>query len=1131
MGRPQSKIISWFFGITAALALTGTAYGAAEIRIEPTTLYFGAAGPSARASAGAPEAWEGLPAPGIRPEVLQSLREKAVEQREVRVLVRLAVPFAPEGYRGSEAVQEQRLAIGRAQDAVLKKLEKERVKLHARYEYIPFLALEVGAAALDRLAAMPEVNGLEADVLDKPALASSTAVIGTGVAWANGWTGEGQVIAVLDTGVDKTHPFFSSGPQNKVVSEACYSSNVLNNSTSVCPGGVEESTALGSGVPCTNIFGDCDHGTRVAGIAAGDDGTGPGFGVGRGADLIAIQVFSSGCGGGGFCLVSWVSDQIKGLERVYALAGELDIAAVNLSLDGGFTYFSRSSCDADNVARKAAIDNLRSIDIPTIAASGNSGSSNGISAPACISSAISVGATDDEDEVLSFSNVASFLDLMAPGASIDSPVPGGGISSFTGTSVAAPHVAGAWAVLKQANPTATVTGILSLLRDSAVPVRRFGHDLRRINLGRAVGEPLELDQLTIHNDGNAVLSVLSMQLQAPAPWIRWSPEAPFDVPPGGSKAVRVSVDFGGAPAGSSMNRLLVVSNDADESPYPGGVFLEIDKQACYPLTRTRTGLGSHPMPGLASSPGCPVGQYHAGQLIPLSVQPPIGSAFVAWSGTNNDSSTALTNSVTMPAAPHTVSAAYQILCYALTRTHTGSGADPVASPASSPGCPAGQYHYAERIDLAASPARSWRVGSWINTDEDASRALTNTLSMPASALTAAVNYLEGLPGVLLVNASFGFGDVSAFTQAIQDAGRVYDVWDVSILGDPGAATLAAYPRVVWYPGVYGGLSAAQENTVAAYLNGGGNLFLSASDYIYRFGFTPFIQNYLGVGSYIQDVSYYDVTGQGPAFSGFGPYSLTFTAYSDELSPASGAEPAFRWDDPVFGGSGDAGVSKAGPTYRTTFLGFPFEALPTAEDRRDVMGVALDFIGTVFEDVPLGHWAKPWAEALYRNGVTQGCGTSPRYYCPDGLASRETAAVLLLRSKENLGYTPPPCTVAPFNDVPANSPFCPWIQEIANRGITSGCGNGDFCPSSPVTREQMAFFLLKTLEGPGYTPPGCTETPFPDVPVGSFFCPWIRELAQRGFTSGCGNGNYCPGDSVNRAQIATFLVRTFDLPLF
>ncbi len=577
-----------------------------------------------------------------------------------------------------------------------------------------------------------------------------------------------------------------------------------------------------------------------------------------------------------------------------------------------------------------------------------------------------------------------------------------------------------------------------------------------------------------------------------------------------------------------MNRLLVVSNDADESPYPGAVLIVVDKQPCYPLTRTHAGPGGNPVPGLGSSPGCPAGQYHAGQIVPLVAHPATGAGFVAWSGTDNDGSTALANSVTMTAGPRTAAASYQALCYPLTRTHTGSGADPVAAPAGSPGCPAGTYHYAEPVELTASPARNWRVTGWSHTNADGRRTLVNSLRMPATALTVSVAYEQGLPGVLLVDASFGDFDVSAYLQAVQAAGRIYDVWDVATAGQPDASALAAYPRVVWFPGTYGILSSAQEEVLATYLDGGGSLFLSATEYSY-YSPVPFLQKYLGVGYSNDYAYYYSVTGLGPVFGSLGPYQL-FNAGRGVLLPAPGAEAAFRFDDEDYG-TGNAGVSRVGPGYRTLFLSFQFEGLSTPEARTAVMSESLDFLGTVFQDVPRGYWAKKWIEALYRNGVTQGCGLIPRLFCPENPVSRGQMSVFLLRAKEGSAYVPPPCPVAPFNDVPAGDPFCPWIREIASRGITSGCGNGNFCPSSPVTREQMAFFLLKTLEGPTYSLPGCTESPFPDVPVGSFFCPWIRELALRGLTSGCGGGNYCPGDAVSRAQIATFLVRTFELPLF
>jgi subtilisin family serine protease len=1113
----------------AVLVLLGAAGAAAaappEIRIEPGTVYFGPAPAGAASTAAvAAKAAAAAPRPGLRSEVLQALRAKAASGSAVRVIVRLSASFRPEGsLEGSRAVRSQRQAIDAVQSSALSKLAGSRAALHARYEYIPFLALEVDAAALEKLVSLPEVVGIEEDVLERPSLATSNAVIGSGAAVSMGLTGSGKVIAVLDTGVDKTHPFFAGG---KVVAEACYSSNTAS-SASLCPGGAPESTAPGSGASCPADLVGCDHGTHVAGIAAGNDSAGPGFGVARDAGIIAIQVFSEAfCGYGYSCVGSWISDQVKALERVYTLAGEHDIAAVNMSL-GGFLYGSRASCDAANASRKAAIDNLRSIDIATIAASGNEGYTGYIAAPACISSAVSVGATDDADEVPYFSNVASFLDLLAPGVDIESSVPGGGTASFDGTSMATPHVAGAWAVLKAAHPSATVADILAILRDTGVPVSNWGvNGMRRINLGKAVlAGPYVAQAFSIHNDGAGLLSILSMELEQPVSWIKWSPEAPFDVLPGESRVVTVSVDFSRAPDGESNHRLLVGSTDADENPYPDGVHLVVNKQPCHTLARSRTGSGGHPEPVPSSSPGCPAGQYHAGTTVQLVAHPATGWGLQSWSGTDDDASTALTNTVTVPAGGSSVSVAYFAHCYTLTRTHTGSGDDPLATPAHSPGCPAGQYRYAEAIALAANPAAGWRVGSWDGTSKDASFAKTNSLLMPAGHHTVTVDYLEGLPAVLLVDDDGNFGLEYAYISALDALGVIYHVWTVQADGQPDAATLSAYPRVFWFTNYYSRLNATAETTLAAYLEGGGSLLLSSQAYGSQ-GLTAFAQGYLGAQAASSFDDYrYTVTGEGTAFGGLGPFD--FYSYAFALTPAPGAEPAFRGHS--FGTSEVIGVSKIGPKYRTIYLGFGFHDFD--EGHPQILAAAIDFLGAIFADVAPKHWARRWIEAIYDAGLTQGCATNPRRYCPGENVTREQMAVFLLRGLEGKDYAPPPCSgTSPFGDVSTSSFYCPWIQELANRGITVGCGGGNYCPSSPVTRDQMAVFLMRALEGRSYTPVPCEGAPFADVQASNLFCPWIRDLAGRGITSGCGGGNYCPASPTSRAEMAVFLVRTFDLPL-
>ena len=162
-----------------------------------------------------------------------------------------------------------------------------------------------------------------------------------------------------------------------------------------------------------------------------------------------------------------------------------NIAAASVSLGGG-AY--PGTCDADHPTYKTAIDLLRSAGIATVISSGNEGLTNGRTAPACVSSAISVGASNKSDQLAPYTNRSPVLKLLAPGTSINSPAPGGGFSSFTGTSMAAAHVAGAWAVVKQLNPTADVTGVLNSFVATAVGIADVANGVTRprINVGAAV---------------------------------------------------------------------------------------------------------------------------------------------------------------------------------------------------------------------------------------------------------------------------------------------------------------------------------------------------------------------------------------------------------------------------------------------------------------------------------------------------------------------------------------------------------------------------------------------------------------------------------------------------------------------
>lgn len=185
-------------------------------------------------------------------------------------------------------------------------------------------------------------------------------------------------------------------------------------------------------------------------------------------------------------------------------------------------------------------------------------------------------------------------------------------------------------------------------------------------------------------------------------------------------------------------------------------------------------------------------------------------------------------------------------------------------------------------------------------------------------------------------------------------------------------------------------------------------------------------------------------------------------------------------------------------------------------------------GAIFSDVPAGHWAQPSVEALFKAGVTKGCGGSK--YCLYSNVTRAEMAIFLLRALHGSNYTPPPATGAVFRDVPAQYWAAAWIERLAAEGYTQGCGNGNYCPDSSLSRAEMAIFLLRAKFGPNFQPAPATGNRFLDVPASYWAAAWIERLASEGITQGCGDGTrYCPVDLVTRAEMAIFLVRTFNLP--
>ena len=413
------------------------------------------------------------------------LLELVEEGKTIRVLVGIDFDMVAPHELSASDVKAQAQDMATVQRSIARRVydAAEQSGVLWQFRDIPFMTLEVDRSQLRRVLLDPAVVSVQEDSVAQPMLKDSTDVIQADQVWNMTPTlrGKGQAIAVLDTGTN--HERMLKG---RIVAGGCFSSNyAYYPSESLCAGRASSRTGLSAGTNCPTTVGGCDHGTHVATIAAGDDGSLRG--VARDADIIRVQVFSKftsryWCGGYAPCVMSYGSDQVRGLEYVYSLRNTFDIAAVNMSLGGG--YYS-SACDSRAPAIASIINRLTNAGIAVVIAAGNSGMNGYISYPACISNAVAVGSSTKADGLSSFSNHSPLIDLLAPGEAITAGVPARSYRRMSGTSMAAPHVAGAFALLRSYDPNASVSQLQTALACSGEPIERSGVSRNRIDMRSA----------------------------------------------------------------------------------------------------------------------------------------------------------------------------------------------------------------------------------------------------------------------------------------------------------------------------------------------------------------------------------------------------------------------------------------------------------------------------------------------------------------------------------------------------------------------------------------------------------------------------------------------------------------------
>ncbi len=385
----------------------------------------------------------------IPPAILQNLETSDeieilvhLEESDIRNIAEKRMNERGLKFQDKTIVKEKARRYRNRKSLLLSRLSKEDHLVNNDYELLPVIHMTVNSQSLSQLLQMDEVSSVGENLALFPHLAQSLDLIGAPGTHGNGVTGSGTAVAVLDTGVDYTHTAFGSctAPNTPATCKVSYVQDFA---------------------PTDGVLDSSGHGTNVSGIVAA---------VAPDTKIIGLDVFDGN--------TAWYSDIISAMNWVLANRDTYNIVAVNMSLGNDISH--SLPCPTDDLA--SSISALKSAGIATVISSGNDGYTGGISSPACVPDALSVGAVYDAnvggitysgcsdsssaaDKVACFSNSVDFLSLLAPGTLITAAG-----STMAGTSQAAPHVAGAVAVLKELDHLFSVDDILNQLTATGLPV-------------------------------------------------------------------------------------------------------------------------------------------------------------------------------------------------------------------------------------------------------------------------------------------------------------------------------------------------------------------------------------------------------------------------------------------------------------------------------------------------------------------------------------------------------------------------------------------------------------------------------------------------------------------------------------